>query len=387
MMDMESYRREIEQQLSLQDGQKRLLAYRLKNRLADPRASRRTEQPYMSPYINGEPPEPPRDPRRWLSYAGIAAAVLFLVSGGWFLLTRQPSLAVGDGGTGASGIQTTILSTTGPASWASVTAATETDDSTEGTTAANTTSSKAAEATTAAETDAPPVFDPQDPLATLRNGTYVGQDIPRDQAIAIFEAMDSLQAVMPWLDSNVQFEPGLTNLYFTGMMEQQGGRYYVYYEDFENRTFELRVKENGTTAYELLASKPMAEDYNKIDVYDTYVKETMPYNIMTLAQLDEILAAGHVAPFADGVQGGDNGLSSGWIWMNDAKNTVAFSFYLPEKKATVHIYEDYANRVLFYTLSQVDNYKFWDENVQRDGEVPLSPDANMTDYPSLHLDE
>ena len=47
MMDMESYRREIEQQLSLQDGQKRLLAYRLKNRLADPRASRRTEQPYM----------------------------------------------------------------------------------------------------------------------------------------------------------------------------------------------------------------------------------------------------------------------------------------------------------------------------------------------------
>ena len=152
--------------------------------------------------------------------------MLFLVSGGWFLLTRQPSLAVGDGGTGASGIQTTILSTTGPASWASVTAATETDDSTEGTTAANTTSSKAAEATTAAETDAPPVFDPQDPLATLRNGTYVGQDIPRDQAIAIFEAMDSLQAVMPWLDSNVQFEPGLTNLYFTGMMEQQGGRYY-----------------------------------------------------------------------------------------------------------------------------------------------------------------
>ena len=305
-MDMESYRREIEQQLSLQDGQKRLLAYRLKNRLADPRASRRTEQPYMSPYINGEPPKPPRDPRRWLPYA---------------------------------------------------------------------------------ETDAPPVFDPQDPLATLRNGTYVGQDIPRDQAIAIFEAMDSLQAVMPWLDSNVQFEPGLTNLYFTGMMEQQGGRYYVYYEDFENRTFELRVKENGTTAYELLASKPMAEDYNKIDVYDTYVKETMPYNIMTVAQLDEILAAGHVAPFADGVQGGDNGLSSGWIWMNDAKNTVAFSFYLPEKKATVHIYEDYANRVLFYTLSQVDNYKFWDENVQRDGEVPLSPDANMTDYPSLHLDE
>lgn len=331
-----------------------------------------SSDPRDRPYLSYAPPPPPRRPV-WLRWAAAAAAVLLLAGAAFAFWPRRGLETAGEGN--ASGGAASPTDTTAPSMPPAVSGETTADEEAAKTTA-SVTSSAAGN-----RTNSPVAFNPDDPLAVFQDPYYIYSGFSQEQATAVFAAVDTVQELMS-LNNDWSFygrDVWKQEIVFSGMAGMREGTSYSLAENYQSNTLELRYWQDGGTA--VLASKSLPAGSNFVDAYHQYVLTFTPTNILTRDTLDQILAAGHVAPLVEN----PDILASESTWIHAAVKQLGFSFYLAEEKLTVHIIEDYnAGELRVYTC-RADAYFTWDDcwAHEPDDVRPLAAGADITDYSGL----
>lgn len=326
------------------------------------------DRPYLS--YTPAPPPPPRRPV-WLRWAAAAAAVLLLAGAAFAFWPRRGLETVGEGdvsGGSASPTDTTAPSRP-PAVSGETTAAEET----------GTTSAAAGNGTNPAV-----AFDPDDPLSVFQDFDYIGLGFSKEQAMAVFKAVDTVQELMnlPGTEGQYWRDPGRQAIGFYGMSALQQGISYNLTENYQTNMLELSYNAQDGE-WITLASKPLPSGSNFVDAYHQYMLKLFSYNVISYDTLNQILDAGHVAPFVDN----PDVLTSDGTWVDESVKQLGFSFYLAEEKREAWIIEDYIARELRVYLCRADeSFVFGGSNsngLEPYETRPLPPDADVTDYATL----
>lgn len=360
----------MDARLNLDSQKKQAWIEELSGRSAFAESSDPRDRPYLS--YAPPPPPPPRRPV-WLRWAAAAAAVLLLAGAAFAFWPRRGLETAGEGN--ASGGAASPTDTTAPSMPPAVSGETTADE--------EATKATASVTSTAAgnRTNSPVAFDPDDPLAVFQDPYYIYSGFSQEQATAVFAAVDTVQELMS-LNNDWSFygrDVWKQEIVFSGMAGMREGTSYSLAENYQSNTLELRYWQDGGTA--VLASKSLPAGSNFVDAYHQYVLAFTPTNILTRGTLDQILAAGHVAPLVEN----PDILASEGTWIHAAVKQLGFSFYLAEEKLTVHIIEDYnAGELRVYTC-RADAYFTWDDcwAHEPDDVRPLAAGADITDYSGL----
>lgn len=225
-------------------------------------------------------------------------------------------------------------------------------------------------------------FDPNDPLSVFQDPNYTFNRFAEEQAMAVFDAVDTVQQLMDVIQTDAYYVRELwkQEISFCSMMGPEQGTSYSLTENYQTHNLELRYCAQGQEPV-VLASKPLPSGSNFVDAYDRYICAVYPHNLLSTQQLDRILADGHVAP----VMGQSDTLSSDGTWISPETRRLGFSFYMTELKRLVWIIEDYAQRELrVYFCPADDPLSFESCAVNEPAETrPLPHDADITDYDTL----
>ena len=367
-MDTERYRSEVDDRLNLDDRKKQAWIEELSSRSSSADAADPHDRPYLS--YAPAPPPPPRRPV-WLRWAAAAAAVLLLAGAAFAFWPRRGLETVGEGD--VSGGSASPTDTTAPFVPPAVSGETTADEET------GTTSAAAGNGTNPAV-----AFDPDDPLSVFQDFDYIGLGFSKEQAMAVFKAVDTVQELMnlPGTEGQYWRDPGRQAIGFYGMSALQQGISYNLTENYQTNMLELSYNAQDGE-WITLASKLLPSGSNFVDAYHQYMLKLFSYNVISYDTLNQILDAGHVAPFVDN----PDVLTSDGTWVDASVKQLGFSFYLAEEKREAWISEDYIARELRVYLCRADeSFVFGGSNsngLEPYETRPLPPDADVTDYATL----
>lgn len=329
------------------------------------------------PYFASSEDAPARqgwDRARVARWARQAAAVMLVIVLAAVLLPKRPGLSQ-DGESEASelsNVESSLMNTSASTSASDVTFVSTADPS--ATDISTVRTSRSTTATTRIPSNAKYTSGPLAILCTP--GTFGGGNwFTEEQVRAIFGAITSLSDEMDILYEHVTVSQGFNEFYFADM-SHSAGKVFVIAECFDTGVRELRLCNTTGGEYEVLDSKPLPDGYDRLTLYDRYMRYACPSMCITQADLDTILSKGFLAPL---IEGKNAKFSSNGTYFSDDKMVLGFNFYMPSIQSHVFINENYRTRQMQYTLSQIPNLKLLEEGPYT-GTVPLSDKADRYAY-------
>jgi len=209
--------------------------------------------------------------------------------------------------------------------------------------------------------------------------TKMYQNIPVEDALAIFDALESLDVFIshPALRECCHFHGNVEGFAYHGLSETVGEKTYLFYECFATGQFELRLSNNNNMHdYQVLASKPLPADCTAENVYDFWMKTWCPLNCIDDAEMALILKTANLAPF---VLQESTGILSRGITISDDRTVICGNFYRTTDRKTIMVYEDHNSNQMYYKVLPITEYQNFMEG-PFEGHVTLSPDANSNNF-------
>ena len=203
------------------------------------------------------------------------------------------------------------------------------------------------------------------------------RNVTKEQALALFQSINSLDDVMELIYQECsQFSWVYGSLVYWGLGGEEPGLFYQIVEDFVQETSQLVYYSTITYQKEVLATKALPAGYTIVDAHDTWYQYKCPWNCISLAKMNEIIATGYLAPFFD-----DKNLGA-HMYKSDDQMVYGTYYYVPELKSFVFFNENYRIREMYWTFSQMPSIKVL-ETGPYDGRVPLAQNASQVYYKTI----
>jgi len=203
------------------------------------------------------------------------------------------------------------------------------------------------------------------------------RNVTEEQALALFWSINSLDDIMELIYQECsQFSWAYSSLVYWGLGGEEPGLFYQIVEDFAQGTSQLVYYSTVTYQKEVLATRKLPAEYNIVDVHDKWYQYQCPWNCISLAKMNEIIATGYLAPFFD-----DKNLGA-HKYRSDDQMVYGTYYYVPELKSFVFFNEDYRIHEMYWAISQIPYIKVI-EMGPYDGQVPLAQNADRAYYKTV----
>ena len=214
----------------------------------------------------------------------------------------------------------------------------------------------------------------------FRDGSYTYTKTTEEKALSIFYSIDSLSDVAEMLFANISFLDQFKGLEFD--LNAGPSKTFTIEEIFaENTAYLVYIdySQGGRPNKTVLASKPLPEGYNLVDVHCLLYSLKFPCEMIDWDMFYAVLERGSALALQN-----ESFNANGYI-VSDDLMVVGTTFYMPSEKKFVVFNEDYSTRTLYYYFYTIDNYRLWWGIGPYDGQVPLSEDSDRSKY--MHSDD